>query len=394
MAIYLDHAATTPLRREALDAMLPFLTEQFGNPSSAHAFGRKARAALDEAHERVATRLHAEPREIIFTSGGTEANNLALKGAAWAGKARGHRIVTSPVEHHAVSHTLKYLERFGFEVVEVAVDRYGRIDPDELDKAITDKTILVSVMLANNEVGTVQRVAEIARRVHAHKGVLMAVDAVQGAPYIDLDVEALGVDMLSIAAHKFEGPKGVGVLYLRHGTHILAQQQGGEQERHRRAGTENVAGAVGLAAAYDLSCEERAETVKRLRRQRDRLKGAVLSVEGTELTGHPKERLPGLLSIIARDTDGASVTLSLDLEGIACSVGSACTTGSTEVSHVLSAMGYPDEEARGALRMSLGRTTTDAEIDTASEVVPRVIASMRQGSAAVAADPLGQGVGV
>ncbi len=394
MAIYLDHAATTPLRREALDAMLPFLTEQFGNPSSAHTFGRKARAALDEAHERVATRLHAEPREIIFTSGGTEANNLAIKGAAWAGKARGHRIVTSPVEHHAVSHTLKYLERFGFEVVEVAVDRYGRIDPNELDAAITDKTILVSVMLANNEVGTVQRIAEIARRVHSHKGVLMAVDAVQGAPYIDLDVEALGVDMLSIAAHKFEGPKGVGVLYLRHGTHILAQQQGGEQERHRRAGTENVAGAVGLAAAYDLSCEERPETVKRLRRQRDRLKQAVLAVEGAELTGHPKERLPGLLSIIARDTDGASVTLSLDLEGIACSVGSACTTGSTEVSHVLSAMGYPDEEARGALRLSLGRTTTDAEIDTASEVVPRVIASMRLGSAAVAADPLGQGVGV
>ncbi len=394
MAIYLDHAATTPLRREALDAMLPFLTEQFGNPSSAHAFGRKARAALDEAHERVAARLHAEPREIIFTSGGTEANNLAIKGAAWAGKGRGHRIVTSPVEHHAVGHTLKYLERFGFEVVQVAVDRYGRIDPDELDAAITDKTILVSVMLANNEVGTVQRVAEIARRVHAHKGVLIAVDAVQGAPYIDLDVAALDIDMLSIAAHKFEGPKGVGVLYLRHGTHILAQQQGGEQERHRRAGTENVAGAVGLATAYELSSEERPETVRRLRAQRDRLKKAVLAVEGAELTGHPKERLPGLLSIIARDTDGASVALSLDLEGIACSVGSACTTGSTEVSHVLSAMGYPDEEARGALRISLGRTTTDAEIDTACEVVPRVIASMRLGSAAVAADPLGQGVTV
>jgi len=394
MAIYLDHAATTPLRREALDAMLPFLTEQFGNPSSAHAFGRKARAALDEAHERVAARLHAEPREVIFTSGGTEANNLAIKGAAWAGKGRGHRIVTSPVEHHAVGHTLKYLERFGFEVVEVAVDRYGRIDPDEMDAAITDKTILVTIMLANNEVGTVQRVADIARRVHSHKGVLMAVDAVQGAPYIDLDVEALDVDMLSIAAHKFEGPKGVGVLYLRHGTHILAQQQGGTQERHRRAGTENVAGAIGLAAAYDLSSEERPETVRRLRAQRDRLKKAVLVVEGAELTGHPKERLPGLLSIIARDTDGASVALSLDLEGIACSVGSACTTGSTEVSHVLSAMGYPEEEARGALRLSLGRTTTDAEIDTACEVVPRVIASMRLGSAAVAADPLGQGVTV
>jgi cysteine desulfurase len=394
MAIYLDHAATTPLRREVLDAMLPFLTEHFGNPSSAHGPGRIARAALDEAHERVATRIHAEPREIIFTSGGTEANNLALKGAAWAGKGRGHRIVTSPIEHHAVGHTLRYLERFGFEIAEVPVDRYGRVDPDELDAAITDKTILVSIMVANNEVGTVQRVAEIGRRVHAHKGVIFAADAVQAAPYVDLDVDALGVDMLSLGAHKFEGPKGAGVLYLRQGTHILSQQHGGTQERHRRAGTENVAGAVGLATAYDLSCDERPETVRKLRRQRDRLKQAVLTIDGTELTGHPKERLPGLLSIIARDTDGSSVALSLDLEGIACSIGSACTTGSTEVSHVLAAMGYPDEEARGALRLSLGRTTTDAEIETASEIVPRVIASMRIGSAAVAVDPLGQGVGV
>lgn len=394
MAIYLDHAATTPLRREALDAMLPFLTDGFGNPSSAHSFGRVTRAALDEAHERVAARLHAEPREIVFTSGGTEANNLAIKGAAWAGKARGHRIVTSPVEHHAVGHTLEHLARFGFEIVEVPVDRYGRVDPDELDAAITDRTILVTIMLANNEVGTIQPIAEIARRVKAHKGVLLAVDAVQAAPYVDIDLRELPVDMLSIAAHKFEGPKGIGALFLRHGTHILAQQQGGSQERHRRAGTENVAGAVGLAAAYELACDERPETVKRLRRQRDRLKGAVLAVDGTELTGHPKQRLPGLLSIIARDTDGAAVALSLDLEGIACSVGSACTTGSTEVSHVLSAMGYPDEEARGALRLSLGRTTTDEEVETAADVVPRVLASMRVGAAAVAADPLGQGVGV
>jgi cysteine desulfurase len=394
MAIYLDHAATTPLRPEALEAMLPFLTEQFGNPSSAHSFGRKTRAALDEAHERVATRLHAEPREIIFTSGGTEANNLALKGAAWAGKARGHRIVTSPVEHHAVGHTLRYLERFGFEIVEVPVDRYGRIDPSEVDAAIDDKTILVAIMLANNEVGSIQPIAEIGRRVRGHRNVLFAVDAVQAAPYVDIDVEAIGADMLSIAAHKFEGPKGVGALYLRHGTHILSQQQGGTQERHRRAGTENVAGIVGLAAAFELSCSERPETVKRLRRQRERLKQAVLTVDGTELTGHPKERLPGLLSIVARETDGNSVALSLDLEGIACSVGSACTTGSTEVSHVLSAMGYPEEEARGALRLSLGRTTTDAEIDTACDVVPRVLASMRVGAHAVAADPLGQGVGV
>jgi cysteine desulfurase len=276
----------------------------------------------------------------------------------------------------------------------VPVDRYGRIDPDELDAAITERTILVTIMLANNEVGTIQPIAEIAKRVKAHKGVLLAVDAVQAAPYVDIDVESLQADMVSLAGHKFEGPKGTGVLYLRHGTHILAQQHGGTQERHRRAGTENVAGAVGLAVAYELACDERPETVKKLRRQRDRLKSAVLAVDGTELTGHPKQRLPGLLSIIARDTDGASVALSLDLEGIACSVGSACTTGSTEVSHVLSAMGYPDEEARGALRMSLGRTTTDEEVETAAGVIPGVIASMRVGSAAVAADPLGQGVEV
>jgi cysteine desulfurase len=394
MAIYLDHAATTPLRREVLDAMLPYLTEDFGNPSSAHAFGRTARAALDEAHERVATRLHAEPREIVFTSGGTEANNLALKGAAWAGKAHGHRIVTSAVEHHAVGHTLGHLEKFGFEVVELPVDRYGRVDPDQLEAALTDRTILVSIMLANNEVGTIQPIAEIAKVVRGRKGVLFHVDAVQAAPYLDLDVAALDADLVSLGAHKFEGPKGVGALYVRHGTHILAQQQGGTQERHRRAGTENVAGAVGLAAAYDLSCSERSETVGRLRRQRDRLAKAILATPGTETTGHPKQRLPGLLSIIARDTDGVSVSMSLDLEGIACSVGSACTTGSTEVSHVLTAMGYPEEEARGALRLSLGRTTTDDEIETACEVVPRVLASMRLGTVAVAADPLGQRVGV
>jgi cysteine desulfurase len=392
MAIYLDHAATTPLRREVLDAMLPFLTESFGNPSSAHAFGRAARAGLDEAHERVAARLRAEPREIVFTSGGTEANNLALKGAAWAGKGHGHRIVTSSVEHHAVGHTLRYLEKFGFEIVELPVDRYGRVDPDQLEAALTDRTILVSIMLANNEVGTIQPIEEVALRVRARKGVLLHVDAVQAAPYVDLDVTALDADLVSIGAHKFEGPKGVGALYVRHGTHILAQQQGGTQERHRRAGTENVAGAVGLAAAYDLTCAERPATVRRLAAGRERLGRAILVVEGTELTGHPTDRLPGLLSIIARDTDGGAVSVSLDLEGIATSVGSACTTGSTEVSHVLTAMGYPEDEARGALRISLGRTTTDEELATAVQVVPRVIASMRVGTAAVAADPLGQGV--
>ena len=377
-----------------LDAMLPYLTEQFGNASSAHSYGRKARAALDEAHERIAARLNAGAREIVLTSGGTEANNLALKGAAWAGKAQGHRIVTSSVEHHAVGHALRYLEKFGFEVVELPVDRYGRVDPDDVDQALTERTILVSIMVANNEVGTLQPIAEIGRRVRGRKGVLFHVDAVQAAPYLELDVERLGADLLSIAAHKFEGPKGIGALYIRHGTHIVAQQQGGEQERHRRAGTENVASAVGMATAYDLVSEERVETNKRLRKLRDRLKSAVLAVDGTELTGHPNERLPGLLSIIGRNTDGTAVALGLDLEGIACSVGSACTTGSTDVSHVLTAMGYPEDEARGALRLSLGRTTTDDEIDTACEAVPRVLASMRQGQATVTADPLGQGVGV
>jgi cysteine desulfurase len=390
MPIYLDHAATTPLRREVVDAMLPYLTEHFGNPSSAHSYGRIARAALDEAHERLAARLHADPRELVFTSGGTEANNLALKGAAWAGKARGHRIITSSIEHHAVGHALRYLEKFGFEVVELPVDRYGRVDPDDVEKALSDRTILVSIMLGNNEVGTIQPVAEIAKRVATRKGVLFHVDAVQAAPYVDLDVEALGADLVAIAAHKFEGPKGVGVLWIRKGTHLLAQQHGGSQERHRRAGTENVAGAVGLSIAYDLTCAERPATVKRVRELRERLQRAILAVDGVELTGHPTERLPGILSVVVRDADGSAIALALDLEGLAASVGSACTTGSADVSHVLSAMGYPDEEARGALRLSLGRTTTADEVATAARIVPPVLERMRSAGAALAADPLGQ----
>lgn len=391
MPIYLDHAATTPVRPEVVEAMLPLLTAQFGNPSSAHSFGRAAREALDDAHERLARALGAEAREIVFTSGGTEANNLALKGAAWAGKAKGHRLVTTAVEHHAVSHALSYLEKFGFEVVVVPVDRYGRVDPADIDAAITDRTTVVSVMLANNEVGTIQPVAEIAERVRAHRGVLFHVDAVQAAPYLDLDVTALGADMVSLSAHKFEGPKGVGALWIRRGTHILSQQHGGSQERHRRAGTESVAGAVGMAVAYERTVAERPQTVARLAAQRERLAAAVLAVDGVELTGHPTDRLPGLLSVIVRGVDGGSVALALDLEGIACSVGSACNTGSAEVSHVLSAMGYPADEAAGSLRFSLGRTTTDAEIDEAVRVVPAVIARMATAGAAVSADPFALG---
>jgi cysteine desulfurase len=390
MSIYLDHAATTPIRPEVIDAMLPYLTDVYGNPSSAHSAGRLARAALDEAHERLASSINAEAREIVFTSGGTEAINLALKGAAWAAKAQGNRIVTSAVEHHAVLHSLRHLERFGFEVVEVPVDRYGRVDPDQLETALNERTILVSLLLANNEVGTVQPIGEIIRRVRAQRGVTIHLDAVQAAPYMSLDVRALDVDLLSLAAHKFEGPKGAGALYIRHGTVLLPQQQGGSQERYRRAGTENVAGAVGLVTAYELCSAQRQETVSRLASLRDRLRDAVLALPGVELTGHPRKRLPGHLSLIVRDADGEALALALDLEGICCSVGSACTTGSTEPSHVLAALGYPEEEARGALRLSLGRTNTAEEIGRALEIVPATIARMRAASLEVAADPLGE----
>jgi cysteine desulfurase len=320
----------------------------------------------------------------VFTSGGTEAINLGLKGAAWAGKARGHRIVTTPIEHHAVGHALAHLEKFGFEVVQVPVDRYGRVDPADVEHALTDRTTLVAVMLGNNEVGTIQPIPEIARVVRDHRALLF-VDAVQAAPWVDLDVAELGADLVALGAHKVEGPKGAGALWIRRGTHILAQQHGGSQERHRRAGTEDVAGAVGMARAFELRVAERAATVARVHAQRERLQASLLEVEGVEVTGHPTDRLPHILSVIARGTDGAEVAVALDLEGIAVSTGSACTTGSTEVSHVLSAMGYPDDEARGSLRVSLGRTTTDAEIDEASRLIPATIRRLQEAAVLTAA---------
>ena len=387
MSVYLDHAATTPLRREALDAMLPYLGEQFGNPSSPHAYGRRARAALDEAHERIAAALGAGPREMILTSGGTEALNLAIKGAAWAGKARGSRIVTTAIEHHAVLHPIRQLEKFGFEVVELAVDRYGRLDPDALTAALTERTILVALGHANNEVGTIQDLAELIARVRRDgpRGSLIAIDAVASAPYLAIDVGALDCDLLAIAAHKFDGPKGAGALYLRAGTHILSQQQGGSQERFRRAGTEDVAAAVGMGVALGLAVEERAEVAARLAGGRDRLIAALTAIDGVELTGHPVDRLPGLASIVARDVEGASVVLKLDLLDVAASVGSACTTGSAEPSHVLRAMGFPDEEARGSLRLSLGRGTSAEDVEVALDVIPRTVLAARDGARQAAA---------
>jgi cysteine desulfurase len=389
MPIYLDHAATTPLRPEALESMLPFMTSVFGNPSSAHGAGRAARNALDEARERLAADLGGATREVVLTSGGTEANNLAVKGAAWAGKARGSRLVVSAVEHHAVAHAAHHLEKFGFEVVAAPVDGFGRLDPDAFEALLDERTILVAVMLANNEVGTIQPVREIADRVRARRGIHLHVDAVQGAPYMDLDVATLGADTVAISAHKFEGPKGVGALWVRRGTPLLAQLHGGSQERHRRAGTENVAGAVGMATAYALACAEKPATRARLARLRGRLQAACLAVAGVELTGHPAERLPGLLSVLVTGADGVAASVALDLEGIACSTGSACATGSPEPSHVLTAMGVDEADALGALRLSLGRGTTADEVEAAVAVVPRVLADVRDGSALIAADPLG-----
>lgn len=392
MPVYLDHAATTPLRREALDAMLPLLTDDFANPSSVHGFGRCARAALDEAHERMAQGLNAQPREIIFTAGGTEAINLAIKGAAWAGKGRGNRLVTSAVEHHAVLHTMRHLEKFGFEVVVLPVDRYGRVDPEQLDAAINDRTILVSLMMANNEVGTVQALPELVRRIRSHRAVLIHIDAVQAAPYLAIDTAELDVDLISLAAHKFEGPKGSGALFVRHSTILLPQMHGGSQERYRRAGTENVAGAVGMSVAYQLARAEQADTAPRLAALRDRLRDSLTALPNVELTGHPRKRLPGHLSVIVRDNEGDSLILNLDLAGVAASTGSACTTGSTEPSHVLTALGYPDEEARGSLRLSLGRTTTATEVEEAIGIIPATIIRLRAANQALALDPLGEQV--
>ncbi len=377
--IYLDHAATTPPRPEVLDAMARVQSVAWGNPSSAHSVGRAARAVLDEAHERVARAIGAEPRAIVFTGGGTESVNLALKGAAWAGKATGHRIVTTAVEHDAVLNALRHLEKFGFEVVILPVDRYGRTDPDELARSLSERTVLVSLQMANNEVGTVGPTAELVARVRSGCRALIHVDAVQAAPWLPLDVATLGADLVSLAGHKLEGPKGIGALWIRRGAAILPQQHGGSQERYRRAGTEHVAGAVGMATALDLVVAERDATVPRVTALRDRLIAAVTAISGAELTGHPRDRLPNHASFVVRDAEGEAIVVRLDLDGMCVSTGSACTSGSSEASHVLTAMGYPHDEARGALRLSLGRLTSEADIGHAEALVPSAIAAVREG---------------
>ncbi len=374
--IYLDHAATTPLRSEALDAMLPYLTEHQGNPSSIYASGRRARQALDEAREVVARFVGAQPREIVFTAGGTEADNLAIKGAAWAASANGRHIVTSSVEHKAVLHACGVMERSGFEVTYLPVDRYGRVDPADVADAITEHTVLVSVMLANNEVGTIEPIAAIGR-VCRERRVLFHSDAIQAAGHLPIDVDALGVDLLSLAAHKVYGPKGVGALFVRRGTALLPQLQGGSQERQRRAGTENVAGIAGFARALeslDLAGGLEAEL-------RDRLITGLTAIDGVSLTGHPTERLPNSASFVVDGVEGGDLVSALDLEGIEASTGSACTSGSTEPSHVLLAMGIDAQAAHGSLRLTLGRETTAEEIERTIAVTRDVIGRLRDAMA-------------
>jgi cysteine desulfurase len=379
MAIYLDHAATTPLHPDVLDAMLPYLREHHGNPSSIHASGRRARQGVDEAREQLAALIGAKPREIVFTSGGTEANNLAVKGIAWAGSARGRHVVTSAVEHKGVLNACAILERRGFEVTYVGVDRYGRVDPGDVADAITRHTVLVSVMAANNEVGTIQPVAEIGAVCRAAK-LPFHTDAIQYAAFEAISVDEWQATAMSLCAHKGYGPKGVGALYVRSGTPMVPQQQGGAQERQRRAGTEDVASIVGFGAAMHrllADAGRRSEENARQAALRDRLVAGVATLPDVQLTGDPTERLPNSASFVIDGINGGDLVAALDLEGVEASTGSACSTGSVEPSHVLLAMGIDPELARGSLRLSVGEGTTEADVDRTLDVLATCVARLR-----------------
>jgi cysteine desulfurase len=376
--IYLDHAATTPLRREALEAMLPYLTEHWGNPSSIHASGRRARQGLDEARETVAGCIGAKSREVVFTGGGTESDNLAITGIAWASSAKGRHIITSAIEHKAVLQTCALLERHGFEITYLPVDGSGLIDPERLAAAITDRTSLVSIMAASNEVGTVEPIIEIGNVCRARR-IALHVDAIQAAPFLPIDVNAWQVTLLSLSAHKLYGPKGVGALYVRQGTPMVPLHPGGSQERQRRAGTENVAGAIGFAAAFALAADPASQMVERdrLASLRDELLAGLLAIPGTRRTGAAEPRLPNSASVVIEGMEGGDLVAALDLEGIEASTGSACTTGSVEPSHVLLALGIDPDLAHGSLRLTLGRETTAEQIETTVATVRRVVERFR-----------------
>lgn len=375
--IYLDNAATTPVDKKVLEAMLPYYSDVFGNPSSPYSYGQEAKKAIEEAREKVAKALGADADEIYFTSGGSESDNWALKGVAYALKNKGNHIITTEIEHHAVLHTCRYLEKEGFKVTYLPVDEYGLVKPEDLKKAITDKTILVSIMFANNEIGTIEPVDELVKIAH-EKNVYFHTDAVQAVGNIPIDVKKLDVDLLSLSAHKIYGPKGVGALYIKNGVKIHSLIQGGTQEKNRRAGTENVPGIVGLGEAIELITKNLDSHINKLTFLRDKLINGILEkIPYTRLNGHPTKRLPGNVNVSFEFIDGESLILNLDMAGICASSGSACTSGSLEPSHVLLAIGLSKELARGSLRLTIGKDNTEEDIDKVLEALPQIVKRLR-----------------
>ncbi len=376
--VYLDNAATTMVLPEVLEAMKPYFTEFYGNPSSLHSFARDAYKGLDESRMKVAKTLNCKPEEILFTGGGSEGDNMILRGVALNYKKKGKHIITSAVEHHAVLHTLEAMQREGLaEVTFLPVDEFGRVTAEQVEAAIRPDTILVSVMFANNEVGTIMPIAEIGAACRK-AGVLFHTDAVQAVGHIPVDVEKMNIDLLTLTAHKFHGPKGVGAIYVKKGVRIPAMILGGGQERNKRAGTENVAGIVGLAAALEYQIEHMEENTQRMLVLRDRLLfGIPTRIADVKLNGHPFERLPNNVNFSIRYIEGESILLMLDLNGIAASSGSACTSGSLDPSHVLLAMGLTHEVAHGSLRLTLSEFTTEEEIDYVLEKLPPIVERLR-----------------
>ena len=377
--IYMDHAATTPMHPKVVEAMLQHFGESFGNPSAIYGLGRDAYKVVADSRETVARFLGCKESEVIFTSGGTESDNAALKGVAYALRARGNHIITSTIEHHAVLHTCHHLEGVGFEVTYLPVDEYGLVSADDLEVALSDQTILVSIMAANNEIGTVQPIADLAKVAKARsKDIVFHTDAVQGAGALDLNVKRMGVDMLSLSAHKFHGPKGVGILFLREGTRFVPQVLGGGQEGNRRAGTENVPGIVGTATALRLAEEGRESNCSHCLRLRDRLMEGILSkIPDTRLNGHATQRLPNNVNVSFSYIEGEAVLLNLDMRGIAASAGSACASESEDPSHILMAIGVPRDIARGSLRLTVGSGNSDDDVEYVLEVLPEVVERLR-----------------
>lgn len=375
--VYMDHAATTYVKPEVLDEMMPYFTEKFGNPSSFYSISRETHMAIDEARTRVAKGLNAQTSEIYFTNGGSESDNWAIKGVAYANKKKGNHIITTKIEHHAVLHTCEYLEKNGFEVTYLDVDSEGFVRIEDLKNAIKDTTILVSIMFANNEIGTIQPIKEIGELCREKK-IIFHTDAVQAIGHVEIDVKDMKIDLLSLAGHKFYGPKGVGALYVRKGVRIDNLVHGGSQERARRAGTENIPGIVGLGKAMELATENVEENSKKLAKLRDRLMTGLMDVPRTLLNGPTGDkRLPGNCNVCFEFIEGEGILLSLDFEGICGSSGSACTSGSLEPSHVLLAIGRKHEIAHGSLRLTLGDATTEEEVDYVIKTVPAIINRLR-----------------